>query len=102
MAEENEKHGPDRPCVHITYEVQIGDAVETRELPFVVGVLADLLGQPDAPPPRLADRRFFQIDRDNFDNVLRAFVPRLAFEVENTLAPCEAPMRVKAAAARTA
>lgn len=92
MAEENKKH---KPSVHITYEVHFGDAPEERELPFIVGVLADLLGRPGSPPPRLADRRFIQIDRENFDDVLRFSAPRLAFEVENTLAPGEAPLRVE-------
>lgn len=94
MAQENEKHAS-RPSVHITYNVQFGGVDEVRELPFVVGVIADLVGHPEKPPLRPAERRFYQIDRDNFDHVLRAAGPRLAFEVENTLAEGEGPLRVE-------
>jgi type VI secretion system protein ImpB len=74
-----------RPRVHITYDVEIGDAIELKELPFVVGVLADLSGKPEEPLPRLKDRKFVEIDRDNFNKVLAAIKPRLAYQVENTL-----------------
>jgi type VI secretion system protein ImpB len=74
-----------RPRVHITYDVEIGGAIELKELPFVVGVLADLSGKPEEPLPRLKDRKFVEIDRDNFNKVLAATKPRLAFQVENTL-----------------
>jgi type VI secretion system protein ImpB len=74
-----------RPRVHITYDVEIGGAIEMKELPFVVGVLADLSGKPEEPLPRLKDRKFVEIDRDNFNKVLAATKPRLAFQVENTL-----------------
>jgi type VI secretion system protein ImpB len=74
-----------RPRVHLTYDVEIGDAIQKRELPFVVGVLADLAGRPEEPPPRLRDRKFVEIDRDNFDRVMSAMQPRLAFQVENRL-----------------
>jgi type VI secretion system protein ImpB len=74
-----------RPRVHITYDVQIGEAIELKELPFVVGVLADLSGKPEEPLPRLKDRKFVEIDRDNFNKVLAATKPRLAYQVENTL-----------------
>jgi type VI secretion system protein ImpB len=73
------------PRVHITYDVQTGDAIEKRELPFIVGVLADLSGQPDKPLPPLKERRFIDIDRDNFDQVLAKMAPRLAFKVDNKL-----------------
>ncbi|MGA2325858.1 MAG: type VI secretion system contractile sheath large subunit [Bryobacteraceae bacterium] len=95
MAEENEKHRRRGPSVHITYDVQLGDIAEARELPFVVGVVADLLGHPETAPLKLAERKFFQVDRENFDDVLRVARPRLAFEVENTLASGDAPLRVE-------
>jgi type VI secretion system protein ImpB len=65
--------------------VEIGGAIEMKELPFVVGVLADLTGKPAEPLPRLKDRKFVEIDRDNFDKVLKGLKPRLTFDVENTL-----------------
>jgi type VI secretion system protein ImpB len=88
VARESTQHKLDRvrpPRVHITYDVEIGDAIELKELPFVVGVLADLSGKPDEPLPRLRDRKFIDIDRDNFDAVLRGMKPRLAFRVDNKL-----------------
>ena len=74
------------PRVHITYEVDTGGALEKREIPFVVGVMADLSGQPAEPLPKLNDRKFIEIDRDNFDQVLAKQQPRLAFKVDNKLA----------------
>src|SRR5438270_13523441 len=74
-----------RPRVHLTYDVEVGGAIQTKELPFVVGVLADLTGKPDEPLPRLKDRKFVEIDRDNFNKVLAAMKPRLAFQVDNRL-----------------
>ena len=73
------------PRVHITYDVEIGDAIEMKELPFVMGVLADLSGKPDEPLPRLRDRKFVEIDRDNFNDVMKGMKPRLAFRVDNKL-----------------
>ena len=58
------------PRVQITYDVEIGDAVEKRELPLVVGLLADLSGQPAKPLPKLKERRLVDIDRDNFDEIM--------------------------------
>jgi type VI secretion system protein ImpB len=84
----NKKLGRVRPPrVHITYDVETGGAIEKRELPFVVGVFADLSGQPapDTPLPRYQDRKFIDIDRDNVDQVLAKQNPRLAFKVANTL-----------------
>jgi type VI secretion system protein ImpB len=74
-----------RPRVHLTYDVEIGGAIELKELPFVVGVLADLSGKPQEALPKLKDRKFVEIDRDNFNKVLAAIKPRLAFQVDNTL-----------------
>jgi type VI secretion system protein ImpB len=85
---ESLQHKLDRvrsPRVQITYDVEIGDAIEMKEIPFVVGVLADLSGKPDEPLPRVKDRKFVEIDRDNFNNVLAAMKPRVAFKVENKL-----------------
>jgi type VI secretion system protein ImpB len=85
---ESLQHKLDRvraPRVHITYDVEIGDAIEMKEIPFVVGVLAELSGKPEEPLPRLKDRKFVEIDRDNFDNVLQGMRPRLAFKVDNKL-----------------
>jgi len=73
------------PRVHLTYDVEIGDAVEKKEIPLVVGMLADLSGKPEQPLPRLKERKFVEIDRDNFDNVLEGMKPRLAFKVDNRL-----------------
>ena len=98
MASESLQHRLDRvrpPRVQITYDVEIGDAREMKELPFVVGVLADLSGKPDAPLPRLGDRKFIEIDRDNFSAVMRGMKPRLAFRVENTLTNDNTKMAVE-------
>ncbi len=73
------------PRVHITYEVETGGAMVLKELPFVMGVLSDLSGQPKEALPKLKDRKFEDIDRDNFDDVLNRMKPRLALRVENTL-----------------
>jgi type VI secretion system protein ImpB len=73
------------PRVHITYDVEIGDAIEKRELPFVVGVLADLSGMPEKALPPMAKRKFVEIDRDNFNDVMKKIEPRLALKVDNRL-----------------
>src|SRR5215831_493254 len=73
------------PRVHITYDVETGGAIEKREIPFVVGVLADLSVMPEKPLPPLKERKFVEIDRDNFDQVMAKSAPRVAFKVENTL-----------------
>jgi len=72
--------------VHLTYDVEIGDAFQTKELPLVLGVLSDLSGKPEpGQAPKMKDQSFVEIDRDNFNKVLAATKPRLAFQVENTL-----------------
>jgi type VI secretion system protein ImpB len=73
------------PRVNITYEVETGDAIETKELPFVMGVLGDFSGQPAEPLAKLKDRKFAEITLDNFDDVLTGMKPRLQFGVENKL-----------------
>ncbi len=73
------------PRVQITYDVEIGNAIESKELPFVMGILADLTGQPSEPLGPLRDRKFTEINPDNFDSVMANLAPRLAFSAENTL-----------------
>jgi len=73
------------PRVHVTYDVETGGAIELKELPFVMGVLGDFSGQPVEPLPRLKDRRFVEINPDNFDGVLESMKPHLQFSVENKL-----------------
>jgi type VI secretion system protein ImpB len=73
------------PRVHITYDVETGGAIEKREIPFVVGVMADLSGLPEKPLPPVRNRKFVEIDKDNFDRVLAQTAPRLAFKVDNRL-----------------
>jgi type VI secretion system protein ImpB len=88
MAKESLQHTLDRvraPRVQITYDVEIGDAIEMKEIPFVVGVLSDLSGKPDEPLPKLKERKFIEIDRDNFNNVLEGMKPRVAYRVDNKL-----------------
>jgi len=75
-----------KPRVHITYEVETEGAQVMRELPFVVGIMGDFSGDPTAPLKPLADRKFIQIDRDNFDEVMAAMTPGVKTRVENTLA----------------
>jgi type VI secretion system protein ImpB len=85
---ESLQHKLDRvrsPRVHITYDVETGGAIEMKELPFVMGVLADLSGQPEEALPRMANRRFVEIDRDNFNEVMAGMKPRLAYRVDNEL-----------------
>jgi type VI secretion system protein ImpB len=83
------------PRVHITYDVHIGDAIEMKELPFVMGILSDLSGNPDEPLPRLRDRKFVEIDRDNVNAAMKGMKPRLAFKVENKLADDGSQMGVE-------
>jgi type VI secretion system protein ImpB len=73
------------PRVQITYDVEIGNAIELKELPFVLGVMGDLTGQPASPLAPLKERKFVEINPDNFDAVLANMAPRLAFPVDNEL-----------------
>src|ERR1019366_9026619 len=75
------------PRVHITTDVETGDAIEMKELPFVVGVLGDFSGQPVEALPGVRDRKFVEINPDNFDTVLESMKPHLALTVENKLQP---------------
>src|ERR1700693_5822475 len=98
MARASTQHKLDRvrpPRVHITYDVELGDAIEMKELPFVLGVMADLSGNPDEPLPRMKDRKFVEIDRDNFNKVMEGMTPRLAFQVDNKLTKDDTKMGVE-------
>ncbi|MBB3808165.1 type VI secretion system contractile sheath small subunit [Pseudochelatococcus contaminans] len=75
-----------KPRVHITYDVETEGAVVQKELPFVVGVLGDFSGDPSTPLAALNDRKFIQIDRDNFNQVLARLTPGVKLKVDNTLA----------------
>lgn len=74
-----------KPRVHITYEVETEGAVVQKELPFVVGVLGDFSANPTEPLKPMRDRNFIQIDRDNFDDVMKRMTPGLNLRVENTI-----------------
>src|ERR1700750_514965 len=74
-----------KPRVHITYQVETEGAVVEKELPFVVGVLGDFSGNPTQPLKPLKDRKFIQIDRDNFNDVMARMTPGLNMRVKNTL-----------------
>ena len=73
------------PRVQIEYDVELYGAEKKIQLPFVMGVLADLSGKPADPLPAVADRKFLEIDVDNFDSRMKAMKPRAAFQVPNTL-----------------
>ncbi len=85
---ESTQHTLDRirpPRVQITYDVEIGDAIQMKELPFVGGIMADLSGKPEEPLPKLKDRKFVEIDRDNFNDIMDSINPRIVFQVANKL-----------------
>jgi len=73
------------PRVQIEYDVELYGAEKKIQLPFIMGVLADLSGKPSDPLPPVADRKFLEIDIDNFDSRMKAMKPRVAFQVPNTL-----------------
>lgn len=83
------------PRVHITYDVETGNAIEKREIPFVAGVLADLSGQPEQPLPSMKERKFVEIDKDNFDRIMGKMNPRLAFKVDNRLSEDDSRLGVE-------
>ena len=85
---ESTQHKLDRvrsPRVHLTYDVEVGDAIEQKELPFVLGVVGDYSGIPDEDLGSIHERKFVAIDRDNFDSVLSGMKPRLNYRVANKL-----------------
>ena len=73
------------PRVQISYEVETGGAIEMKELPFIVGVMGDYVGKPEEALPPLKNRKFVEIDRDNFDQVLAGLKPRLAYTTDNKM-----------------
>jgi type VI secretion system protein ImpB len=75
-----------KPRVHIKYEVETEGAQVERELPFVMGIMGEFSGDPTKPLPSLTDRKFVQIDRDNFNDVMARIGPGLNLKVDNTLA----------------
>ena len=88
MARQSTQHKLDRvrpPRVQVTYDVEVGDAIEIKELPFVMGVLGDFTGEPTDPLPKVKDRKFVEVNPDNFDAVLESMRPHLSFTVENKL-----------------
>jgi len=85
---ESLQHKIDRvrpPRIQITYDVEVGGAIELKELPFVVGVMGDFVGKPEDPLPAFKNRKFVEIDPDNFDQVMAGMKPRLAYTTENKL-----------------
>ena len=98
MSSESQQHQLDRvrrPRVQITYDVETGGALEKKELPFVVGAMADLSAQSTEPQKPLKDRKFVPVDRDNFNEVLEKAAPRLAFKVDNKLADDDSKLPVE-------
>jgi type VI secretion system protein ImpB len=92
---ESLQHKLDRvrpPRVQITYDVEIGNAIVMKELPFVMGIMADLSGMPSDPLPKVKDRKFVEIDRDNFNHIMESYNPRLALRVANKVDPSEEHM----------
>lgn len=73
------------PRVQIEYDVELYGAEKKIQLPFIMGVLSDLSGKPTEAPPPVADRKFLEIDVDNFDSRMKAMKPRVAYQVPNTL-----------------
>ena len=85
---ESTQHKLDRvraPRVQLTYDVEVGDAIEKKELPFVAGVIGDFSGQPAEPLAKLKERKFVNLDKDNFDDVLKGMKPRVQMQVDNKL-----------------
>ena len=95
---ESTQHKLDRvrpPRVQITYDVETGGAIEKRELPLVVGILADLSGKPVEALPQLKTRGFVEIDRDNFNDVMASISPRVVFQAKNALAKDDSKLNVE-------
>lgn len=74
-----------KPRVHITYDVEIGDAIEMKELPFVMGIMADLAGNRVSELPKLKDRKFVELDPDTFGEVMASIAPRIALDVPSRM-----------------
>lgn len=75
------------PRVQLTYDVEIGDAIELKELPFVVGVLGDFAAKTKVDQGKVRDRKFVNVDMDNFDDVMEALSPRTTYRVKNKMTP---------------
>ncbi|MEZ5306137.1 MAG: type VI secretion system contractile sheath small subunit [Pyrinomonadaceae bacterium] len=85
---ESLQHKIDRvrpPRIQITYDVEVGGAIEMKELPFVIGVMGDFVGKPEEALPALKSRKFVEVDADNFNQVLSGMKPRLAYTIDNKL-----------------
>ncbi len=85
---ESTQHKLDRvrkPRVQLTYDVEIGDATQIRELPFVMGIIANLSGKSEVEHKPLKDRKFIEIDRDNYNDVMASIAPRVAYTLPDTL-----------------
>lgn len=83
------------PRVQITYDVETGGAIEKKELPLIVGIMADLAGKPDGPVTPLKNRKFVEIDRDNFNDVCASIGPRVALQVPNRLKSDDTKMNLE-------
>ena len=75
------------PRVQLTYDVEVGDGREVKELPFVVGVLGDFSADSELEKTKLKDKKFINVDLDNIDEVMESLAPRANFQVQNTLTP---------------
>src|SRR4051812_42009591 len=98
MESQSLKHKLDRvrrPRVQITYDAETGGAMQKIELPFVVGVLADLSGQPKEALKPMKERKFTAVDRDNFNDVLNRSAPRVAMKVQNKLTDADTKLAVE-------
>ncbi|WP_147108247.1 type VI secretion system contractile sheath small subunit [Tateyamaria sp. syn59] len=84
-----------KPRVHIKYEIETEGTMVEKELPFVVGVLGDFSGDPTEKLKPFGERKFVQIDKDNFDDVMAKMTPGLNFRVENTLSDADEEMKVQ-------
>jgi type VI secretion system protein ImpB len=74
-----------KPRVHITYDVEIGDAIEMKELPFVMGIMADLSGNRSSELPKLKDRKFVELDPDSFGEIMASIAPRISLDVPSRM-----------------
>jgi type VI secretion system protein ImpB len=83
------------PRVQITYDVETGGAIEKKELPLIVGIMADLAGKQETPAPPIKMRKFVEIDRDNFNDVMKSIGPRLAFAIPNRLKDDDSQLMVE-------
>ena len=95
---ESTQHKLDRirpPRVQITYDVETLGAIEMKELPFVAGILSDLSGKQEEELPKIVDRKFTEIDRDNFNDIMTSIHPRLAFQVDNKLTDEDSKLNVE-------